>query len=677
MIGQTLGYTRKKTIVALILSFYCVVVNASENISQSVNCEEIKCGLALRDAKGNAYRPPTLETDVKIFVTGIALRTVVKQRFENPSDEWLEGIYNFPLPVGAAVNELRMKIGEREIIGEIHERAEAQKRYQKAKQSGRKASLIQAHRPNIFTTKVANLGPGEAVVIEIAYFQELPLSIARQQIRFPMVIGPRYIPIANTLDVDSDPPLPNIPTASPAPTNHNPVAIEIFLNLGVPLASLDSLYHEINIEKFDTEYRIRLAKQTTPANRDFVLEFSPAPDDTPRTALLSERNEKYRYGLMMVMPPQTSNETHLDREVTIILDRSGSMSGSSIIQAKAALLATLAQLRPSDRFNIVQFNSRSGQLFNEPRQVSPETLQRARHYVSEINAIGGTEMMGALMRAFSAPGSTEHVQQVFFITDGNVSNEAQLSNYIEQNLQARRLFTIGIGSAPNHYLLQQAAKAGKGFHTAIGDLGEVELRMTALFTKLQKPLLKDISIKADNVELEYWPQSIPDLYAGEPLAIAFRVPADKLAIRAEGKLPDRHWHVDTIFQGGQQRRGLAELWGSRKIASLMADYRRELPDSERRAELRQWVIDTALDSHLVSKFTSLVAVDTTPTNIARKENKSKTIARNLPHGWKLGVAGSLPQTATDANLRIASGLVLILLLTVRYFMRLRQARYHG
>ena len=656
---------------------------AAELSNEFAACKQLSCGLELNTEEGETYAAPILNTDVKITVSGVALRAVVKQQFQNPSAEWVEGVYSFPLPTGAAVNELRMKVGERVIVGEIHERQQAEQRYQQAKKTGRKASIVKAHRPNLFTTKVANLGPGETVEVEIAYFQELPLSTDMQQLRFPMVIGPRYAPAANNESNEAalDSSLPSIPTVTDGPAGHNPVSIEVLLNLGVNLAAIRSLYHEVAIEHRDTNYRVTLSDGAVPADRDFVLEFAPATSAIPETALLSEQNDTYQYGLVMLMPPQASAGARLAREVTVILDRSGSMGGASIVQAKAALLLALEQLTPRDRFNIVQFNSTSDQLFAEYTAVSPETLQLAKSYVGKLTATGGTEMMGALARAFKLVGSPEHVQQVVFITDGNVSNETQLFNYIEGELRNRRLFTVGIGSAPNQYFLQQAAASGRGFHTAIGDLSEVEQRMSAMFKKLQKPLLRDIEITliddtvggAPAKQIAYWPKKIPDLYAGEPLAMSVRAKPGPVKLRLAGKLPDRHWHADLTLHGGQQRRGLAELWGQRKIDSLMSDYRRAVAKPERQAEIRQAVIDTALESHLVSKFTSFVAVDKTPSNIALDKNVAKKVARNLPHAWTLGkTAGVLPQTATDANWRIMSGLVLALVAGLIYLLGGRQ-----
>ncbi|MEM7468198.1 MAG: marine proteobacterial sortase target protein [Pseudomonadota bacterium] len=643
------------------------------------SCERTECGLTLHSANGNVQDAPTLDTVVEINVSGVAVHTMVKQQFANPTDEWVEGIYSFPLPVGAAVNELKMRIGERVIVGEIHEKAEAEKRYQKAKASGRKASLVKSHRPNLFTTKVANLGPREKISIEIAYFQELPISASVQSLRFPMVVGPRYSPPVGTTEFapqnhiststlrDS----PKIPTVVGDP-NHNSISIDVNISIGAPLAVLDSLYHEIDTTRDDLNYRIRLTEGVTTANRDFVLEFAPELPEAPKMAVLTEQRDGYKYGLVMLMPPLAEQAIALPREVTYILDRSGSMSGTSIDQAKAALGYALGELHAHDRFNLIYFNSDHHALFDEPVAASPENIRLARSQTNKIAATGGTEMLGALMRALEAPTSSQHLRQVIFITDGNVSNEDQLFNYIEKSLSNRHLFTIGIGSAPNHHFLKGAAQAGRGFHTAIGDLREVESRMTVLLRRLNTPVLGDIQMdflapgevgtSFKNTEVEYWPRTLPDLYAGETVAFAFRTKQKQLSVAVSGKLPDKHWHTTLELVGGQQRRGLAELWAHRKIGALMINYRRNEPYSEERSQVRADIVETAIENHLVSKFTSLVAVDKTPSNPELVSNKVKHVPRSLPHGWRANPQiSSLPRTGTDAKLRLFGGLCLVLI----------------
>lgn len=676
----------------LLLSFVfpmlATVSFASDSVNTVASCEDISCGLELWHEDGSSIMAPALSTSVQINISGAAVHTLVTQSFSNQSPHWVEGIYSYPLPTGAAVNSLRMKIGDREIIGKIQERKQAEKTYAKAKASGRKASLVKSHRPNLFTTKLANLGPNESVEISIEYFTELPLSAGTQQYRFPMVVGPRYVTttpssveaLAHTTEfaLQNEPheggqniptlptDLPAIPTISSQDVRYNSLSLEVNLNLGVSLEALSSLYHEVHIQRTGgTDYSIRLADGPVVPNRDFVLEFSPLQNSNPQTALLSEKKNGFQYGLFLIMPPKANKTKKLPREVTFIVDRSGSMGGTSIVQAKAALIHALDELSSEDRFNIVSFNNNNEALFPTIVAASDGNLNRAKAFVAQLHASGGTEMMGALKTAFNAEGSSEHVQQFVFITDGNVSNEASLFNFIENNLGRLRLFTIGIGSAPNQYFLEHAATAGRGLHTFIGDTSEIQSRMHELFAKLKQPMLRDIEIIDESGTLEFWPQVLPDLYADEPIVIAFRTKSSTANLKLSGKLPSQHWRATVSLDGGQQRQGLAELWAKRKITYLMNEYRRNVSEPEKQKSFRQDIVDTALTHHLVSKFTSLVAVEKTPSNPQLTANQTKRVPRHMPHGWTgSGGNSQLPQTGTDARIRIILGALSLLLITV-------------
>lgn len=639
---------------------------ADETSPRHSPCNDESCGLELFSEAGTSLFAPIMDTVVEINVSGSAIHTSLKQTFTNPTDSWVEGIYSYPLPTGAAVNQLQMKIGDRVIIGEIKERQAAKRRYLQAKASGKKASLVNSHRPNLFTTKLANLGPNESVEVRIEYFVELPLTSGSQQLRFPMVVGPRYTPgpkLSDDHETLSSDTLPAINTLEDKRPEHHPHTLRINLNLGVALHAIHSLYHPVHIKhNGDTNYLVQLSEGSAIPDRDFVLAFTPAQHDNPQTALLSERKNGFHYGLFMVMPPKAKTSAILPREVTFILDRSGSMGGTSIVQAKAALSHALQQLTNNDRFNVIWFNGNHGTLFPSVVPATPGNLARARAVVSQLQASGGTEMLGALHPALTSASSSNHVPQVIFITDGNVSNEQGLFKFIENNLGERRLFTIGIGSAPNQYFLQHAARLGRGIHTSIGDTREVENQMNALFKKLSQPMLRDLKITFESDDIEFWPQTIPDLYADEPLAISFRTRSAATSIELSGKLPTSHWASTATLNGGQQRRGVAELWAKRKIATLLDDHRRS-NNPEAREKIRDRIIQTALSHHLVSKFTSLVAVEKTPSNTTLAPNKTGKVPRHRPHGWTLGSSNTqLPQTGTDARLRITLGLLILTIL---------------
>lgn len=627
---------------------------------------------------GDTFVAPLLDTDVHIKVSGIVARATVRQTFRNPHPDWLEGIYVFPLPESAAVDHMRMRIGQRIIEGDIKERAAAKAQYEQAKQSGQRATLVEQERPNIFTTSVANIGPNDEVVVEIEYQQSLHYDSidgeGRFSLRFPMVVGPRYIPGNTTVagsagsgwggntDQVTDaaritPPVLR-PQTDQAPIN--PVHIHVDLDAGVPLAAVTSAYHKVQVHEADSGRRIvELAEGTTPANRDFELNWVPQPQQMPQVALFSESKGGRDYALLMLMPPTAHwAQKHLPRETIFVIDTSGSMEGTSILQAREALQLALLRLGPQDRFNVIEFNSDATPLFREAKAASADNLQRAAAFVRNLKATGGTEMASALNLALNSYEDPGRVRQVIFLTDGAVGNEEQLFKLIQDKLGDSTLFTVGIGAAPNGYFMTKAAQAGRGTYTYIGKVDEVKDKMSALFAKLEAPVLKGVTLDWTATDVEQWPQRLPDLYLGEPIVVS--AAADKLqgSVLVLGFNGDQPWHAQIDLGGAMPGEGVGVRWAREKIGALTDKLREGANENDIRAE----VVDIALAHHLVSKYTSLVAVDKTPARPADAALNSGAMPTNLPDGWNYdAVFGELPQGATDARFDLLIGMIAMFL----------------
>lgn len=344
------------------------------------------------------------------------------------------------------------------------------------------------------------------------------------------------------------------------------------------------------------------------------------------------------------------------REATYVIDTSGSMAGTSIVQAKAALMYALDRLAPGDRFNVIEFNSRARPLFDAPMPVDPATLGRARSFVSGLKAEGGTKMRDALTLALRPPKADGFVRQIVFLTDGAVGNEDELFALIRERLGDRRLFTVGIGSAPNSHFMTKAAQFGRGAFTYIGDTREVHETMAALFRKLESPVLTDIAIGWPGA-VEAWPKQVPDLYAGEPIVVTAAL--DKLDgdVSVSGRHGGRPWNARLPLDGNGGATGLSVLWARAKIDALAdAQIAGANPD-----DIRSEIVRVALAHHLVSKYTSLVAVDVTPTAPLGVDMKKTAVPGNLPHGQELeAIFGGLPQTATPAMRDILIAMVAFL-----------------
>ncbi|MBE9568438.1 MAG: marine proteobacterial sortase target protein [Proteobacteria bacterium] len=638
-----------------------------------------------------------MQTDVDINITGAIARATVRQMFINSSEYWAEGIYVFPLPERAAVDRFRMRIGERIIEGRVKERVEAKKIYQQAKAAGKKASLIEQQRPNVFTTSLANIAPGEQITVEFEYQQVLEYRDERYRLRFPMVVGPRYNPDlhqtgadkANTALQKYVSPLPDqtsVYTQTDETDNdNNPTRIHILLDAGVSLAELDSSYHQIDIKQTsENRYSISTMGESIKADRDFELVWKPELIDKPQLSVFEQEIDGDHYTMLTVLP---SDLGHLQqkvqaRDVIFVLDISGSMAGTSIDQAKASLITALDGLSSIDRFNIIWFNHESGSLFPGAVIASAQYKNIARHYIDNLQADGGTEMLGALKLALSKQETFSRFRQVVFLTDGNISNEVELFKVIDDQLGNNRLFTIGIGSAPNSYFMRKAANKGRGTFTYIGDVNEVHEKTVALFKKLENPALINIQLdlntsQDDHNTYEMFPNIIPDLYAGETATILIKGKNLPDSIDIRGDYGNTEWHSSItaaqLLQGKTSaenmsrdgsRDGIRVAWAREKVASLMSLRHESTADNVRDA-IKQEITSTALQHHLVSRFTSLVAVDVTPVNISELLYQQR-MKNNLPHGWKRANAGNgntmmaqmrLAQTATGSELKLLLGLL--------------------
>lgn len=653
------------------------------------------------------YRPAAmLSTEVEMRVTGLVARTRLTQHFHNDSADWVEGVYLFPLPEDAAVDGLRLVIGDRVLEGEIQEKAEARRTYDEAKAEGRKASLVEQHRPNVFTTRVANVGPGEAVEVVLEMQQAVRWDAGEMSLRFPTVVNPRYFPAPGETGLTVEPPLlasavsllPLIPQlVSPRPVN--PVRFEVRLDAGFPLEYLEAPYHRVDVETLgDHRFRVRLAEDAAvSADRDFELVWAPRPGDAPRAAVFREEYQGETYSLLMVLPPDTSGAggwAPLDRELVFILDVSGSMHGAAIEQAKRALNAVLDGLDPGDSFNVIAFSDRARALFPDSLAAAPEAVGKARGWVAALEADGGTNMLPALAAAlegspgYAQPGSRT-VKQVIFLTDGAVGNEAQLFAFIASHLGAARLFTVGIGAAPNGHFMRRAAEEGRGTYTFIGDPAEVALKVEILARKLESPVLTDLELRWDDPSAETWPRRLGDLYAGEPLVVAARTVARGDTLEVAGRSDGSFWHrevaltpatsgggdgasgaihASSLASGDGPTAGVRQLWARQKIAGLMAG----LATGVDPATVRSDVIEVALRHHLVSAYTSLVAVDVTPQRPAGVGLEGRRVPGAIPAGWT--PPGTLPMGSTAWPLHLVVGLALVAfaLLSWRFVARGRQ-----
>lgn len=623
----------------------------------TVSKGEVSSGSLLLQSStpGRYVEAPLVAADVKMHIAGPVIRTTLTQRFTNPSDKWVEGVYAFPLPEDAAVDTLKIVIGDRFIEGDIKERQEARIIYEQAAANGQRAGLVEEERPNLFTTSLANIGPGETVAIQIEYQDKARLDNGVWSTRVPLVIAPRYSP-RPTFGLTADRTNRTIAVNDPVPDRDRitppvlhpahepagaeglrlPVNFDISLEAGVPIADISSQSHGLIVTKADADSAtIHLKDGEVPADRDFILSWKPEPAKAPTASLFRETRNGEDYLLAVVNPPAIKVQgQRRDRETIFVIDNSGSMSGESMDQAKQGLLLALDRLAPTDEFNVIRFDDTMDILFTTAVAANEQNLARAKRFVSNLEANGGTEMLPALRAALvdNDKSNTEEVRQVVFITDGSIGNEDELFSAITGGLGRSRLFTVGIGSAPNAYFMTRAARQGRGTFTYMDDVTKVTEQSAKLFAALENPVMTDLAVKLPTGAADAYPSPLPDLYSGEPVTLVLRAADLKGDLTLSGRLNGSTWSQTFSIADAASTKGVAQLWGRAKIAG----FEESRYSGMSLEDVDKGVLRTALDFHLVSRLTSLVAVDKTPARPAGETLDTRQIASMLPKGWDFG-----------------------------------------
>lgn len=617
--------------------------------------------LYLHNSNG-VFDAPILDTTVDITISGIVSNVKFIQSFQNTSDEWVEGRYVFPLPDQAAVNSLTIRIGEREIVGTIREKQEAERQYQLAKEAGHVASLVKQHRPNLFSSKFANIAPGETISIELTYVQTVRYDTDRYSLRVPLTLTPRY---SNQLVIDAAAISPNQVSLSDAQTqtdfSHGVTITTEIVGLYDNL-EITSPSHQFSTSSVDGGTRLSLIDEAF-LDRDFILEWHQPVIDVPAVQMWRETVEGEHYLLATIMPPNDINEIpDQARELILVIDTSGSMGGESIRAAKAALLDALTGLKPVDKFNIIEFDDQFRVLFDIPQPADATNLAVARKFTQGLVADGGTEMLGAL-RAALRYNASEHLRQVVFITDGSVGYEEAVFESIKNDLGDSRLFTVGIGSAPNEWFMRKVALAGRGTYHFINNIGSVETEMANLLRKLEAPALTDVVVSFNDSQVEVMPSPIPDLYANEPLVIAAKMSDSTHTMNVSGTWGLNEWSTSASVDGAPETStGLSTVWAKQKIESL-EDKQRYHSDPE---FYRSLILRLALDHKLLSPYTAFLAVESEPVRPQAEPLAEKDVPNLLPAGSDMQSFNYPVGAAGKDTLLLVSMMLLLLAMVTAY-----------
>lgn len=626
--------------------------------SAPVRLSEAGAGALLRKTPDGLAPLPILGLKVRLEVTGILVHGVVTQSFLNPTPDVIECVYVFPLPERAAVHRMEMRIGERRIVSIIKEKEEARQIYEQARQEGQKAALLEQERPNLFTTSAANVNPGESVEIELEYLQEIDYHDGAFGLTVPLTFTPRFLTNAAG-DADRI----RARFARSGSSSLPRADLEVRIHPGFPIETVESASHPIRTHWDSDALVVEPEEKTVAADRDFHLSWRPLLTGEPRAALFLEDRPEGRYALAMLLPPlqDVGAGRGLSTETLFIIDVSGSMAGPSIEQARGALLAALDRLRPEDNFDILAFSDKVTPFRPIFVAGSGANLDEARAWTRSLQTESGTRIDLALTAGLSLVRSSRfpRAQRIIFLTDGAADNEDGILRDVRSGLGAARLHTLGIGAAPNRYLMRKMAAAGRGLCEFISTADGAANRVDAFLTRLDRPVMTDVTLNWDGgAAVKTYPEAPPDLHSGEPLVVSARLEPGRTSPRLvmSGSTLEGALRLEVTASRPVADSGVAVHWGRAKVESLLDS----LHDGASPDEVRKEVVEVSKSLGFVSPYTSLVAVEEFPT--ATGECRRAEVANALPNGSQL--LGDLPAGGTDGPILFLVGMLFLFAGTV-------------
>ena len=611
----------------------------------------------IRSEDAEADRMPLKSTDVAVDIAGVIADVRVTQAYKNEGQRALEAIYVFPGSTRAAVYGMKMTIGERTIVANIEKKQEARQQYEQAKQEGKSASLLEQHRPNVFQMNVANIMPGDEVKVELSYTELLVPTDCMYELVYPTVVGPRY-PGSATEGIPAESWVEN-PFLEQDEAPISSFDIRVTLSAGLPVQKVTCTSHNVDVQyQSPSSAGISLkASERDGGNRDYILKYRLTGGQIESGVLLFEEThpptpslEKRRgegdaenFFLLMAQPPEKVQETELPpREYIFIMDVSGSMGGFPMEVSKTLLKDLLSRLNPQDRFNILQFSFGSRVLSEKGSIPADEKhLKKALNLLTVTRGGGGTEIMPALKRAFSLPRQKGMSCSIVVITDGYVSVEPQVFDYIRQHLGEANLFAFGIGSSVNRHLIEGMAHVGGGEPFIVTKETEAAAQAATFRRYIQSPVLTNLGLQVDDFEIyDVEPPVLADLFAERPVLCFGKWRGErKGTMQLTGRIGESEYRYEvdlSTIEAKPEHAALRYLW-ARHAIMLLGDYNRLSQDSERVDR----ITELGLKYSLLTDYTSFIAIDS---EVRNTEGRSATVNQPLP----------LPQGVSDAALGLTA-----------------------
>lgn len=576
---------------------------------------------------------PLKASSADVDVVGVIADVLVTQVYKNEGKRPIEARYVFPASTRAAVYGMRMTIGERTITAEIQEKEQARATYEAARAAGQSASLLEQQRPNVFEMNVANIMPGDEIKVEMRYTELMIPTDGVYEFVYPTVVGPRY----SNQSASSAPPQDQFVANPYSHAGDKPSYTFDFtatLSTGIPIQGMASPSHNMTVhyEGENAATVVLDASDQSRGNKDLILRYRLSGGQIETGMLLYEGTDRQgnedHYFLMMAQPPKVVKPSYIPpREFLFIVDISGSMNGFPIETSKQLLRDLIGNLKPDELFNVLLFAGSTAVYSERSLPANPENIDRAIRLIESQRGGGGTELLPALQRALNMPRTQGYARSVVVATDGYVNVEREAYKVIRENLGDANFFTFGIGSSVNRYLLEGMAKVGMGETGIITDGSRAAEEAAKFRQYIEAPVLTQVRVKTEGFDaFDVEPRAVPDLLAQRPVLVYGRYKgkaAGKLVLEGlSGEGPYRQVFELGNLQAKPEHAALRYLWARNRIATL-----RDYGDLEPGLNVKEAVTQLGLNHHLLTDYTSFVAVDSAVRN---KTGAASSVQQPLP-----------------------------------------------
>ena len=562
-------------------------------------------------------RLPLKETSAQVNIVGVIADVTVSQKYVNMGKNTLEAIYTFPLSTKAAVYAMKMTIGNRIIIAKISEKEKARKDYDNAKLAGKRVSLLEQNRPNVFTMKVANIAVNDIIVVELKYTELLIPENGVYTFVYPTVVGPRYSN-KTSFQGGSDGQFVDTPYTLEGEMPTYKFGMNMKISSAIPIQNISCSTHKMQISYPNlNSASVQLEpSETNGGNRDLILNYSLQGNKIESGVMLYENGDE-NFFLLMVQPPKKVLDEEIPaREYVFIMDVSGSMYGFPIDISKKLLRNLILNLKPTDKFNVVLFAGSTGLLSEKSVNATQENIDKAIKLIENQQGGGGTELMSALKRAYAIPLSCDNVSRSFvLISDGFVDVEKESFEMVRKHNDNSNFFCFGIGSSVNRHLMEGLAFMGNGEPIIVERAEMAEKQAEKFRYYVSTPVLSQIKADYGSVEVyDIEPGSIPDMMAERPIIIFGKYRgnhAGKITLSGEtGRQSyEKSFDLSNVTVSPDYA-AIRYLWARERIKLL--DYystNNEYHSTPIDNLLKTEITDLGLKYGLMTAYTSFIAID--------------------------------------------------------------------